>query len=169
MTDLDALDPGHQPEPAPVDVPPPSFVPLEVPDETEQQQAVLAALAGLVPATAQQVATGLGVLGHRLQEITHMLAVADADSTRLAEEYQLAYARAFLEAGHTEDGGRVTEAVRRYTAEEATHQARLDMEVAKLAVRNLRQAHKTLDRRIDVGRTMAATVRSEHRAMPGQP
>jgi hypothetical protein len=136
------------------------FVPLAVPEPTEQQAAYLAIAEGLVPATAGQVATALGRLGTRLQELTDALAIADEDATRLTEAYELAYNRAFLVAGEDVEG-RVTEAMRKAHALVETHQARLDMEVAKLAVRSLRQAVKTLDRRIDTGRTMAATVRAE--------
>lgn len=146
---------------AEVDRPGP-FVPLDVPDPTPVQAAYLAVIEGLVPATAGQVSRALGMLGIRLQELTDQLAVADRESTRLAEEYELAYNRAYLVAGEDTEG-RVTEAIRKAHAVVQTHQARLDMEVAKLAVRSFRQAIKTLDRRIDTGRTMAATVRAEAR------
>lgn len=138
----------------------PAFVPVSVPEPSNEQAAYLAVVEGLVPATAGQVAAALGKLGSRLQELTNALAVADEDATRLDEKYQLAYNRAFLVAGDDVEG-RVTEAMRKAHALVDTHQQRLDMEVAKLAVRSLRQAVKTLDRRIDTGRTMAATVRAE--------
>lgn len=144
-------------DPAPAAAP---FVPLDVPDPNEQQRAYLATIEGLVPATAGQVSRALGLLGVRLQELTDMLAVADQDSTRLAEAYELAYNRAYLVAGDDVEG-RTTEAMRKARAIVETSQARMDMEVAKLAVRSFRQAIKTLDRRIDTGRTMAATVRAE--------
>lgn len=127
------------------------------------EPALLAVVAGLVPATAQQVGAALGKLAQRLGELTEQLAVADERSTRLTEEHALAYDRAFLSAGEGEV--RVTEAVRAATARVETHEHRLAMELAKLDVRNLRNAHRTLDRRIDVGRTMASTIRSEMRSI----
>lgn len=140
----------------------PPFVPIAVPDPSVEQAAYLSVIEGLVPATAGQVAAALGKLGVRLQELTDALAVADEDATRLSEAYELAYNRAFLMAGEDVEG-RVTESMRKAHAIVETQQARLDMEVAKLAVRSFRQAIKTLDRRIDTGRTMAATVRAEGR------
>ena len=130
---------------------------------TDDREALLKVVAGLVPATAEQVGTALGKLSIDLQKLTEQLAQADEDSTRLTEEYQLAYDMAFLEAGEGDE--RVTGAVREATARVQTAQLRLNTEIAKLRVRQLRNAHRTLDRRIDVGRTQAATVRSEHRTI----
>lgn len=139
------------------------FVPVAVSPENDEHAALMAVISGLTPATAQQVGAALGRLSLRLQELTDALAVADEDATRLTEAHELAYDKAFLAAGQGEE--RVTDAVRRSIARVETAQLRLDMEVAKLAVRSLKTAHKTLDRRIDVGRTQAATVRSEHRTI----
>lgn len=131
-------------------------------DPTEEE-ALLKVVAGLVPATAQQVGAALGKLSLVLQDLTEQLSEADEDATRIEHEHQLAYDMAFLEAGEGEE--KVTGAVREATARVQTSQLRLDLEVAKLRVRQLRNAHRTLDRRIDVGRTTAATVRSEHRTV----
>ncbi|HEY2086988.1 MAG TPA: hypothetical protein VGH54_13340 [Mycobacterium sp.] len=132
-------------------------------DLTEQQQSLLKIVAGLVPATAGQVGRALGELSMDLQRLTDQLAEADEEATRLTEDYGLAYDMAFIEAG--EGSKPVSIAIREATARIETAQLRLDMEVAKLRVRQLKNAHKTLDRRIDVGRTCAATVRSEHRTI----
>lgn len=134
----------------------------ELPQVTEED-ALLKVVAGLVPATAQQVGAALGRLSLRLQELTELLAEADEAATRLTEEYQTAFDMAFLDAGQGEE--KVTGAIREAKARVATKKLRLEMEVAKLHVRQLRNAHRTLDRRIDVGRTQAATVRSEHRTI----
>lgn len=123
--------------------------------------AYLAAVAGLVPATAQQVGAALGKLSNRLEELTRLLTEADTEATRLTDEYQMAYDKAFLMAG-AKSGKPPTEAVRHAEARIATAELRYAAEVAKLNVRSLKKAHQTLDRRIDVGRTQAATVRSEH-------
>lgn len=123
--------------------------------------AYLAAVAGLVPATAQQVGAALGKLSNRLEELTKLLMEADTEATRLAEEYQMAYDKAFILSG-AGSGKTPTEAVRSAEARMATFALRVEYETAKLNVRSLKAAHKTLDRRIDVGRTQAATVRSEH-------
>lgn len=124
-------------------------------------EAYLQAVAGLVPATAQQVGAALGRLSNRLEELTNLLTVADTEATELAEKYQMAYDKAFLMAG-AGSGKPPTEAVRNAEARIATFALRVEYETAKLNVRSLKAAHRTLDRRIDVGRTQAATVRSEH-------
>jgi hypothetical protein len=143
----------------PIDDSPKSSI-EETPDL--EHDALLKVIAGLTPATAQQVGRSLGKLSMRLQQLTDQLAAADEEATRLTEDYQLAYDQAFLKAGG-KGTEKVSAAVREATARVQTHELRLAMEVAKLNVRNLRNAHRTLDRRIDVGRTQAATVRSEHR------
>lgn len=129
----------------------------------DKTEAYLAAVAGLVPATAQQVGVALGKLSNRLEELTQELILADTDATALAEEYQQEYDKAFIFAGVKSVSGKPpTEAVRHAEARMATFALRVKFETAKLNVRSLKAAHKTLDRRIDVGRTQAATVRSEH-------
>jgi len=133
---------------------------MSAPD-ADEAEALLKVVAGLVPASAQQVGTALGRLSIRLEQLTNELAAADEKSTHLAEDYQLAFDKAFLLAGAGK--AKVTEAVRNAEARIATYALRLEMEVAKLHVRSLKAAHRTLDRRIDVGRTNASTLRSEHR------
>lgn len=130
-------------------------------EPSPELEAYLAVVAGLVPATAQQVGAALGKLATELDRLTKLLTAADAEATALAEEYQLEYDRAFLMAG-AGTGKPPTEKMREATARIATYATRLKLETAKLNVRSLRSFHKTLDRRIDVGRTQAATVRSEH-------
>jgi hypothetical protein len=135
----------------------------DIPRELTEQESLLKVVAGLVPANAQQIGKALGLLSARLEELTNELADADEKATHLAEDYQLAFDKAFLLAGSGRT--KVTEAVRNAEARIATYALRLEMEVAKLHVRSLKAAHRTLDRRIDVGRTQAATVRSEHRTI----
>lgn len=124
-------------------------------------EAYLQAIAGLVPATAQQIGAALGKLSNRLEELTKLLTEADTEATHLAEEYQMEFDKAFLMAG-SGSGKPPTEAVRNAEARIATYALRLKYETAKLNVRSLKAAHRTLDRRLDIGRTQAATVRSEH-------
>lgn len=129
--------------------------------EQDKVDAYLAAVTGLVPATAQQVGAALGKLSNELERLTTALMEADRESTELTEEYQLAYDKAFLMTG-AKSGKPPTEAVRHAEARIATAALRMKAEIAKLNVRDLKARHRTLDRRIDVGRTQAATVRSEH-------
>lgn len=128
----------------------------------DKVEAYLAAVAGLVPATAQQVGAALGKLSNELERLTVLLTSADLEATEAIEAYQMAYDKAFLMSG-AKSGKPPTEAVRHAEARMATYELRMKAEVAKANVRDLKMRHKTLDRRIDVGRTQAATVRSEHR------
>lgn len=129
--------------------------------EQDKVDAYLAAVTGLVPATAQQVGAALGKLSNELERLTTALTEADREATELSEEYQLAYDKAFLMAG-AKSGKPPTGAIREAEARIATAELRMKTELAKLNVRDLKARHRTLDRRIDVGRTQAATVRSEH-------
>lgn len=132
-------------------------------DTIADQEALLRIVAGLVPATAQQVGAALGKLSMDLQRLTEQLSEADQTATLLADKYQLEFDKAYLMAGAGKT--KPTEGVRNAEARMATAPLRLELEVAKLDVRSLKAAHRTLDRRIDVGRTQAATVRSEHRTI----
>jgi hypothetical protein len=132
-----------------------------------EQEQLLKVVAGLAPATAGQVSAALGKLSRHLQTLSDLLAVADKASTIAADAYQEAYDKAFLAAGfeEIERGERVTDTFRNTVARMATRDLHLELELAKLEVRRLRQAMKTLDRRIFVGQSQAATVRSEHRTI----
>lgn len=132
-----------------------------------EQEQLLKVVAGLAPATAGQVSAALGKLSRHLQELSELLGEADKASTIAAEAYQTAYDKAFLTAGYEERerGERVTDTYRHTVARGATAELRMESEMAKLEVRRLRQAMKTLDRRIFVGQSQAATVRSEHRTI----
>lgn len=130
----------------------------------DDEKALLEIVAGLVPATAQQVGVALGKLTIRLSEITAQLAQADDEATRLTEEHDVAFDTAYLREME-QDGRLGFHSVAKATARQETRDLRLRMEVAKANVRQLDKAHRTLDRRIDVGRTQAATVRTEARTV----
>jgi hypothetical protein len=134
---------------------------------SEYQESLLKIVAGLVPANAAQVSAALGKLSLELQKITDELSMADEFLTRKTEEYGLAYDTVFLDAGNDPKNPavRVTEKVREATARVETYELRLEVELAKAEVRRLTRNHKTLDRRIFVGQSQAATVRAEARTV----
>lgn len=134
---------------------------------SEEQEQLIKVIAGLAPANAQQVGAALGKLSVHLQKITELLGEADERATEFIEEYELAFDIEFVKAGEEAEakGERVTDTMRKTVARIKTADLRLQMELAKLEVRKLKNAHKTLDRRLDIGRTQAATVRSEHRSI----
>lgn len=128
-----------------------------------EQEALLKVVAGLVPATAQQVGAALGRLSVRLEELTTELAEADEHATRLEHDYQLRYDQAFVREKAARS--KPSDALCHANARIATAAEHLELEVAKARVRSLKAACRTLDRRVDVGRTTAATIRSEHRTL----
>lgn len=136
----------------------------DLPEELEEGRAMLAIVAGLVPATAAEVGAALGKLCKLLDRLTREMIDADAEATERANEYGHAYDRAYLEVFDPKNPERrLPIAEREAMARLLTHDKYMAHEAAKLTVRRWKYVHKTLDRRIDVGRTVAATVRSEHR------
>lgn len=127
-------------------------------------EALLAVVAGLVPATADQIGAALGQLSVKMGELGDELAEADLAAVEAVEAYELAYDIAYIEE-FDRDKRLGYLPMAKSVARVATADLRLAAEVAKAQVRKLQNAIKTLDRRIDVGRTQAATVRSEHRTL----
>lgn len=107
-----------------------------------------------VPANPNEVVLQLSELSRQLDKTTQELNEADIAAVRAAEEAKLAEAKAFLAAeGPIE--------ARKRIAIEKTHAVRLAAEVAEAEVRGLQRTVRTLQTRIDVGRTYGATIRSE--------
>lgn len=104
--------------------------------------------------SASVVAAQLGELGRSMDAVTEQLEIADKAAVGAREDYTMAYARAFLQAEGSAEA-------RKQMALLATHQARLDQETADQMVRGLRRRLDSVRTRIDVGRTISATVRSE--------
>jgi hypothetical protein len=80
---------------------------------------------------------------------------ADYASVIARENYTMAYAKAFLASTGPMD-------VRKQEAIQATHDQRLAAELADVVVRGLVRRMKTIQSRIDTGRTRSANSRSEH-------
>lgn len=140
---------------------------LSVSDEdlTEYQHGLLAVVQKRIPATAQEVATALGMLSAELERVSRALDDAEDDALDRIDAHGRAYDKAFLGAAFdpADPGKRVTEKVREALAREETWKERLKMEQAKQEVRKLKRRLDTLDRRIFVGQSIAKTVRSESR------
>ncbi|MFF0546915.1 hypothetical protein ACFYTF_29170 [Nocardia thailandica] len=107
-----------------------------------------------VPHTPNEVVLQLTELSRQLAEATVALNKADDDAVQAREAAKLAEAKAFLSAEGSVDA-------RKAQAIEATHEVRLAAEVADALVRGHQRTVRTLQTRIDVGRTLSATVRSE--------
>ncbi|MFC4124890.1 hypothetical protein [Nocardia rhizosphaerae] len=106
------------------------------------------------PATPNEAVLHLAELARQLDQVTRELNEADVAAVNARETAKLAEAQAFLRAEGSVDA-------RKAMAVNATHEVRLAAEVADALVRGLQRTSRTLQTRIDVGRTFSATVRSE--------
>lgn len=106
------------------------------------------------PLNAHEIASGLSELSRQLDELVAEIGEAERDAVNKREDYTLAYAKAFLAADGSMD-------IRRHTATEDTHDARLAAELAEQHVRGLRRRIDSVRTRIDVGRSLGAAVRAE--------
>ena len=108
-----------------------------------------------VPSNTNEVGLQLAQLGRKLDRVKSELNQADIESVNAREDCKLAEARALLSA----EGRSVDE--RKAQATIATHDQRLAAETADAVVRGLTRSMRTLQSRIDVGRTLGAGIRAE--------
>lgn len=134
-------------------------------DLSEFQQGLLAIVQQRIPATAEQVATALGMLSAELDKVRTELDAAEDVALVEIEDHGRAYDQAFLGAAFdpSDPSKRVTEKVREATAREATWESRLAMEQAKAEVKRLKRRLDCLDRRLFIGQSIAKTLRTEMR------
>jgi hypothetical protein len=107
-----------------------------------------------VPQNANDVVLHLLTLSRQLDQTTSELNTADTAAVYAREDAKLAESTAFLSADGPMD-------IRKHTSIVATHEVRLAAEVADAMVRGLQRTVRSLQSRIDVGRTYGATIRSE--------
>lgn len=103
---------------------------------------------------ASQVAHHLLELSRELDTITKTLNAADIEAAELAEDAKLAESKAFVTAEGSMD-------MRKHRAIIETHEIRLKARVAEAMVRGHQRTVRTLQSRIDVGRSHGAALRSE--------
>ncbi len=106
------------------------------------------------PLNAHEIAKRLAGHSRELDQLVDEIGKAERDAVNKREDYTLAYSRAFLSADGAMD-------IRRHTATESTHEARLAAELAETHVRGLRRQIDTIRTRIDVGRSLGAALRAE--------
>lgn len=106
------------------------------------------------PQNANEVALNLAKLSRQLDEVKEALNSADMDAVIKREDAKLAESKAFLRAEGAMD-------FRKHTAIMQTHEERLAAETADAIVRGLTRSMRTLQSRIDVGRSIGAGVRAE--------
>lgn len=104
--------------------------------------------------TSSQIAEQLAKLSKLLDELVSTIAAAEALAVDAREDYTLAHSKAFLRAEGPMD-------VRKHAAIVATHDERLQAEVAEATVRGLRRQIDSVKMRVDVGRSLGAALRAE--------
>lgn len=112
-------------------------------------------MSGYTPQTTNEVGLALAKLGRDLDSCKDRLNDADMEATIAQEARKVEEAKALVSAE-----GRTGEE-RKAQATIATHEIRLDAEVKDAIVRGLVREMKTLQSRIDVGRTLGAGIRKE--------
>lgn len=134
----------------------------------EVEQAVIdRVVSGLIPATAAQVGAALGKLSLQLAQVNRELTAAIYHAGQLSRDYQLAFDMALIKLTNPTEEGKP-----KYSVEAAKAMARIEnyelglkWETAKSEVQRLRNDFREVQKRILVGQTNAATVRSEMRTM----
>lgn len=112
---------------------------------------------------ASQVAKHLLELSRQLDQVTKQLNSKDVEASELAEDAKLEEAKAFVR----QESGSVDSKKSHAIIE--THAVRLAARVAEAEVRGLVRTVRTLQSRIDVGRSHGATVRAETQLAGYQP
>lgn len=104
--------------------------------------------------TPSDIAGRLLNLAYDLSALVGQIDVAEREAVHAREDYTLSLSRAFLAATGPMD-------VRKHESIAATHTERLAAELAEAIVRGLRRQIDSCKVRIDVGRSVGTTVRSE--------
>jgi hypothetical protein len=104
--------------------------------------------------TAADVAAQLAELGQALSLLVTQIEAAERKAVNAREDYTLALSKAFLRAEGPMD-------VRKHQSIVDTHGERLAAETAEAEVRGLRRQIDSVKVRVEVGRSVGSTVRSE--------
>lgn len=104
--------------------------------------------------TANDVALQLTDLGRQLNALVTSMDIAEREAINRREDFTLAHSRAFLSAEGAMD-------VRKHQAIVETHAERLAAETADALVRGLRRQIDSVKVRIDIGRSVSVSIRSE--------
>lgn len=110
--------------------------------------------------TPNDVVLRLSDLSRLLSSAQGELVAADEQAVRARQRYEVAYARAILDA----DAGNAE--CRKAIAVLATEAAKLDAEIADQQVRGLRTRLSVLRDQVEIGRSLSAALRSEWAATP---
>lgn len=107
----------------------------------------------------QQALERLAELSKLLDKATDEIAILDDEAVRAKQLYEVAYARAFLDAiGSME--------LRKQIATYETREENLTMELAQAKVRAIKERIRTLGTQIEVGRSLASAHKNQYLAEP---
>lgn len=134
----------------------------------EQMQAIIKdVVSGLIPATAAQIGTALGVLSKELGRVNREITAAQKVVTTLERDYGHAFDLVMIGLAHPPGENdvpvMVTIAKAMARVDPKVYQIGLDLDVAKDDLKRLRSYFEELQDRIRVGQTNASTVRAEAR------
>lgn len=101
----------------------------------------------------------LAELSRMLDKATDEIAVLDEEAVRAKQTYEVAYARAFLDAVGSMD-------LRKQIAIYETQVESLTMELAQAKVRALKERIRTIGTQIEVGRSLASAHKTQWAAEP---
>lgn len=107
----------------------------------------------------QQALERLAELSKLLDKATDDIATLDEEAVRAKQLYEVAYARAFLDAIGSMD-------LRRQIATYETREQNLTMELAQAKVRAIKERIRTLGTQIEVGRSLASAHKNQYLAEP---
>lgn len=107
----------------------------------------------------QQALERLAELSKLLDKATDEIAILDEEAVRAKQLYEVAYARAFLDAIGSMD-------LRKQIAIFETQHENLTMELAQAKVRALKERIRTLGTQIEVGRSLASAHKNQYLAEP---
>lgn len=122
----------------------------------------------VLPTAAQlpspvEVARRLLELGQMFEDAERELRQRDEEWVAAKQEFEVAYSRALLTSGESSADRRKADAVLR------TADLRLHMEIAEQVLRGVKERVKTLDRQMEIARSVGATSRAEMSAIAWTP
>lgn len=107
----------------------------------------------------QQALERLAELSRLLDKATDDIAALDEEAVHAKQTYEVAYARAFLDAIGSMD-------LRRQIATYETREENLTMELAQAKVRAVKERIRTIGTQIEVGRSLASAHKNQYLAEP---
>lgn len=104
--------------------------------------------------TPNEIALELAQIGRQINQATEDLRIQDEEAVRARRRFEVEYAREFLSAEGPME-------VKKQKAILATSDKKLDAEISDQKLRAIRSRLQELRDRLEIGRSLGATIRSE--------